>query len=120
MSLKESFAQFLEDPSREKLRELFQLQTGEEDFLDFKLIWLTGAKLAKHILAFSNSGGGCLVVGVGQSKDGTFKAEGLEEFWDKVEIKNSVNKFLPSGLNYTIHDFHYESSEYAKILGKKF
>lgn len=120
--VKEVFARFFEEPTRDKLREILQINTGEEDFLDFKAIWPDNAKLAKHILAFANSGGGCLVVGVSQQGDGSLRADGLsdEHFMDKAMISQKTKKYLPGWLNYNIYDFHYVESEYASIRGKKF
>lgn len=120
MLIKEAFAKFLEDPSRDKLREVFKLHTGEEDFLDFKKKWPANAKLAKHILAFSNSGGGCLIVGVGQSNDGTIEVTGIDKIEDKVEINNGVKKYLPQHLDFELQDFQFDDSEYGKLIGKKF
>lgn len=120
--VKEVFARFFEDPTRDKLREILQVNTGEEDYLDFKVIWPDNAKLAKHILAFANSGGGCLVVGVSQEKDGSLSAEGLSDgsFMDKAVLNQKTKKFLPDWLHFNIYDFHYVESEYASIRGKKF
>lgn len=120
--VKEVFARFFEDPTRDKLREILQLNTGEEDYLDFKALWPDNAKVAKHILAFANSGGGCLVVGVSQHEDGSLRADGLsdEKFMDKAMISQKTKKYLPNWLDYSIYDFHYVESEYGSIRGKKF
>ncbi|OMC73001.1 hypothetical protein BK121_08820 [Paenibacillus odorifer] len=115
----ESFARFFENPSRESFRDLLQYNSGEEDYLDFKREWPDIPKLAKHILAFSNSGGGVLVVGVEESGN-HFNSIGLSEKKDKVEIENGVRGFIGSEADYVILDFAYEASEYQKIIGKVF
>lgn len=67
-SLKEQFANFFEEPTRDKLKKIIQFNLGEEDYLDFKGCWPEGAKIAKHVLAFANSGGGCMVVGCRETR----------------------------------------------------
>ena len=117
--LYEGFAKFFEKPTREHLRELLQSNIGEIDLLDFKEIWPSKYKLAKHILAFSNSGGGILVVGVAES-DGELESKGLHELNDKADIEKSVSQYLPSGVKYEVLDFSYSASEYADLIGKSF
>ena len=78
--------------------------------------------MAKHILAFANSGNGCIVAGVAERDDKTFEVEGLPSLEDKTKLKDSVQKFLPETIAsaYEIHDFEYTESEYPQIKGKKF
>ena len=52
---KELFARFLENPTREGLREILQNHLGETRDLDFKESWENWAKMAKHILGLANS-----------------------------------------------------------------
>jgi hypothetical protein len=61
--LHEGFARFFEEPRRENLRELLRDTAGEYSHLDFKREWPETWKLARHILAIANSGGGSLVSG---------------------------------------------------------
>lgn len=120
---KEDFAQFLEQPTREGLRSLLKSHTGEQDNLDFKGSWPTDTKLAKHILALANIGGGCLVVGVEEEGD-IITPNGISKIQDKTDIFKSVKKFIPGNLSTSddiqIFDFSYEATEYPKIKGKKF
>lgn len=116
----EAFAQFFEEPTRDKLRNLIEESIGETDHLDFKAEWPEFPKVAKHILAFGNSGGGAIVVGLSQTENGEIEAPGVSAFVDKADIGKRVKKYLPSGLAYTVLDFHYKTSEYEKIKGKKF
>lgn len=115
----EGFTRFFEEPTREGLRELLQWNFGEQDNLDFKRQWPSLAKVAKHILAFANSGGGCIVLGVEQP-DGVLEAVGLDSIIDKADISKGVSTYLPEELEYTILDFNYTSSDYDKLVGKKF
>lgn len=62
--LKEAFAQFFENPSREALRQLLVDHTGEHDELDFKSELIEKSQLAKHILAMANKSGGIIIFGV--------------------------------------------------------
>jgi predicted HTH transcriptional regulator len=119
-AFQESFARFFEEPTREGLRNIIELNIGEQDNLDFKSEWPAYSKMAKHILAFSNSGGGCIIIGVQQNKDGTLESRGLDSLKDKAEIEKGVNVYIPNELKYEILDFSYSSSEYEKIIGKKF
>ncbi|ACO27279.1 ATP-binding protein [Bacillus cereus] len=118
---KEEFAKFLEEPTREGLRYILQYQTGEQNELDFKLEWPTTGKLAKHILAFVNFGGGCLIVGVKEEETG-LESVGLHSFKKKEDIFNEIDKFLPKDLmnQLTILDFEYKESEYPTLKNKKF
>jgi schlafen family protein len=118
--LHEAFAAFFETPSRPALRKLLQENVGECDHLDFKQEWPSGAKLARHILGFANSGGGVAVVGVTEQPDKTLAASGLAAFTDKTDVFNSVKKFLPDGLPADIIDFQFDETEYAAIRGRKF
>jgi len=84
------------------------------------LKWGSLSKIAKHILAFSNSGGGCIIFGINQLKDGSLEAVGLDNITDKSEVENGVSNFLPQGLEYQVLDFTYTESEYDNIKGKRF
>ena len=119
-TLKEDFAKFLE--TREGLREFLKNHCGETQHVDFKKEWPEMSKLAKHILAIANSGGGVIIVGVLQKEDNTFEPIGLDKIKDQSEILNGIKKFLPSSLlnSSKIRDFLYEESEYPKLKGKKF
>ena len=120
--IKEIFVNFFEDPSRDKFRDLIRNNLGEFPYLDFKKDWLSFPKMARHILGFANSDGGCIVVGVAEKEDKTLEATGLETLKDKVQITNGIKKFLPNVLldRLQVIDFAYEDSEYSKIVGKKF
>lgn len=115
----EGFARFFEQPTREGLKELLKQNFGEQDYLDFKKQWTSLSKIAKHIIAFANSGGGCIVLGVEQTND-ELEAVGLDSILDKADIAKGVFKYLPTEIEYTVLDFNFTSSEYEKIVGKKF
>lgn len=116
--LHEGFAKFFENPTREALRDLLKLGIGETNTLDFKEVLPDKTKLAKHLLAFGNSGGGAMVIGV---KDGKAnEAVGISEKVDKSDLENQLSPYLPSSLQYEIFDFSYADSEYPKLIGKAF
>ena len=118
---KEDCAKFLEDPTREGLRNILKNHHGEAKTLDFKQSWEEDwSKTAKHILGFANSGGGCIIYGVLQKNDGSFDPIGLQKIVDKADIINGVQNFIPNKLKFNVCDFAYEESEYPKIKGKKF
>lgn len=83
-NLHESFTRFFENPTRDKFRELVQFNTGEYDNLDFKKQWPEPSKLARHILAFLNSGGGIIVVGIEEAENGNLISCGISEIKDKA------------------------------------
>lgn len=116
----EGFAKFFEAPTRSALRAVIKDSIGETDYLDFKTDWPEYTKLAKHILALSNSGGGALIVGVSENDDGTHEPTGLKELRDKEKVSKGIKKYLPESLSYEVLDFTYEDSEYARLKGKKF
>lgn len=120
LAIHEDFARFLEAPSRERLREMLRSRTGEYDFIDFKEAWPEPASLAKHVLAFANSGHGCLVVGVAELADGSLETRGIATIADKTQLKNSIAKYLPTSVEFEIHDFAYLDSEYVSLKGKSF
>jgi hypothetical protein len=118
----ETFSKFFEAPSRELFRDLLRDHPGELPNLDFKSEWPARPELARHVLGMLNSGGGCLVVGVSELVDKTLTPSGLAAMTDKVDIHNSVKKYLPQETHtqLTVLDFSYEASEYPKLVGKKF
>jgi len=118
--LYEEFARFLEQPSRETLRDLLANRVGEFDQLDFKKQWIDDAPLARHMLGMANSGGGCLVFGVEQNDNGTLVPIGLSALRDRSNLHDGVGKFLPHKLAYDLRDFDYHSSEYPLLIGKRF
>jgi predicted HTH transcriptional regulator len=118
--LKENFAKFLEEPTRDKLRDILKDNTGEYRNIDFKKEWTDNSKISKHILAMANTGGGIIVTGVEEKDNKTFSICGLKEIDDKAIIRARLNKYLPEDLDYIVMDFTYEDSEYNKLKGKKF
>lgn len=120
LHISEEFARFLERPTRESFRALLQTHLGEYDYLDFKEEWPEKTMVAKAILAFANSGTGCLILGVAECEDGTFEVKGLKTLKDKTKLKDTLQVFLPQSISYEIFDFEYDSSEYNNLIGKKF
>lgn len=119
----EVFAEFFEQPTRSRLRELLKNNLGEFNHLDFKEQWLpkeARGKLARDILGFANSGGGVLVIGIKECTDGSLSSVGISKLMDKTDIHNSIKKFVPGDIGYDVYDFSFKESEYAVIKGKKF
>jgi hypothetical protein len=119
-SLREELARFLEDPSRTEFRELLRGHTGESASLDFKREWPPEPALVKHVLAFANSGGGCIVVGVSEGEEKALEPTGLSSLRDKAVIGKALHGHIPSRVDFDVLDFSYSESEYAKLTGKKF
>lgn len=120
-SFKEEFAKFCENPDRTKFRELLKQNTGEYNHIDFKEIWSDIPKLAKHILGFSNAEGGVLVIGIKEEDSGSLNIRGIDKFEDKTKIKSKLSNYLPSELQFEIHNFEYNKDvEWGEIKNKKF
>lgn len=119
-SLHEEFAQFFEHPTRDSFRDLIKKNFGENRQIDFKEEWPDLPKIARHILALGNSGGGALIIGVAEKDDGSIEATGILAIKDKTDIIQGVRKFLPHQLEYEILDFSFHSSDYQAIQGKNF
>ncbi|WP_335871681.1 AlbA family DNA-binding domain-containing protein [Bacillus sp. 2205SS5-2] len=113
---------FLNNPSKEGFTDLLLNNTGETDFLDFKTKWVEFTKLAKHILAIANSGGGCMLIGVKQLDDGTSEFCGLsdEEFLDKADVDNKLDSLLPKYLKYRTEDYYFTTNETTHFHNKLF
>jgi len=116
----ETFARFFTAPTREALRNLLRHNIGETDYLDFKAEWPALPKLARHILALANSGGGALVVGVSQEDDGRLVPNGLSSIKDKAHLIPPLSSYLPKLLEYQIIDFSFSAAEYEALTGKSF
>ncbi|MBA4158942.1 MAG: ATP-binding protein [Gemmatimonadetes bacterium] len=119
-SWKEDFARFFESPSREALRDLIRDHAGELDEYDFKLAWPAFSKVARHIIAMANSGGGAIVFGVQEKDDGSFEPKGLESMVDKADVQRGLSSFLPGQIGYEVVNFTYSASEYSALVGKTF
>ena len=117
--LREDFARFFENPSRETLREVLRNNVGEFENLDFKADWPERSALGRHVLGLGNSKGGCLVVGV---EDESLSPVGMPNLIDHSKIRPNLEKYVPSQLlrNLDIIDFPFSDSEYPKLQGKQF
>jgi predicted HTH transcriptional regulator len=113
---------FLKNPSHESLKELLLHNTGETDYVDFKSDWIEISKLAKHVLAISNSGGGCIIIGVMQYDDGSIELKGLtdDEFLDKADVDNKLQHLLPKYLRYRTEDFIFTGDIHPLLNMKRF
>ena len=123
MATNEALADFLSNPDGDNLCKLLRKGDGEFDNLDYKELWPPGPKLARDILGFANSGGGCLVVGVRQDDDGTMNPVGVDRLLDKTPIFESVKKFVPESLDYDVHiidETKVNGSDRREIEGRKF
>lgn len=117
---KDYLYELFQRPSRESFREYFQNSTGEMNDIDFKAQLEADSKLAKHILGIANYGGGAIVFGVKQESDGSLEYVGVANIMDKADVAKKLNAFIPSNLNYDVHEFAFEGSEYEKLKNKKF
>ena len=116
----ENITKFFENPTRDKFKELVQFNTGEYDNLDFKKEWPDSSKLAKHVLAFSNSGGGVIVIGVEETDEKILKSVGIESIQDNANISMQLKPYIPSNIKYDVIDYIYQTSDYGELNGKSF
>lgn len=117
---KDYLYELFQKPSRESFREYFQNSTGEMNDIDFKAQLEADSKLAKHILGIANYGGGAIVFGVRQESDGGLEYVGVTNIMDKADVTKKLSVFIPSSLNYDVHEFVFEGSEYEKLHHKNF
>lgn len=117
---KDYLYELFQRPSRESFREYFQNSTGEMNDIDFKSKLEINSKLAKHMLGIANYGGGAIIFGVKQDNDGGLDYIGVDNIVDKADIDKKLNIFIPSDLDYEVHEFIFESAEYIKLQNKKF
>lgn len=113
-----SFTEFFSRPSKETLRPLLQLSIGETNNVDYKELWPDKDKLAKHVLAIANSGGGILILGVLDGE--VYNSVGLKDFKDKTDVGKQLTPYIPANLRYEVFDFDYGDSENTELKEKKF
>lgn len=116
--IKESVARFVKEPTRENLKLLKDRYFGELDELDFKREWIEKSKLAKHVLAIANTGGGCIFVGIDRAGD-AYIPVGLENIRDPAEVSRDLSKYVPKLLEVFKYDFFFPEKEYPTLEDKK-
>ena len=121
-TIHEAFARFFEQPGRDTFRTLLKDHVGELRNCDFKETWPERSGLARHVLGFGNSGGGCPIAGIRENADKSTDPIGLASITDKVDITNAIKSYIPASLLDVIEigDFKFDASEYPKLLGKCF
>lgn len=118
---------------RDKLKEFFKSPTKdnfpqildhdkEYDALEFKQEWHEKSKLAKHILAFANSGGGAIVYGVEENDDESFDPIGLSDIRDEADFGDKIEKYIPDSAHavYMLETYPYNDHYNDAITGKTF
>lgn len=68
----------------------------------------------------ANNGGGVVIFGISESKEGDFEPIGIESFVDPADIQNMIEKYVPATLNYKTYNFSFDSPKYRKLRDKKF
>lgn len=122
--LKEEFQNFFENPGMESLPVMLEYSTGEQSYLEFKEQWPTKGNLAKDILAFCNTQGGLIVIGIAENSDGTHSPSGMTgDFKDDADLKSELDAFLPEAAMNLIDLRNFDYSDWqssSTISGKKF
>ena len=92
--------------NRRRLVELIEL--GEGLHVEFKQRFSTFEKIAKEIIAFANTNGGWLILGVDDDKS----LYGIEsEKGDAELIKETAEKYCEPPVKYALHNFEIENKE---------
>jgi predicted HTH transcriptional regulator len=117
-SIKDDLERFFTSPSKEELPSVLSADR-EYDYLDFKREWHERSQLARHILAFSNSGGGAIVIGVEEGDDNSLESSGIDDPLDESDFGNKVEKYLPDSAYdiYSLKTFEYGDVYDDKISG---
>lgn len=79
-------------------------------------------KLAKHILAFSNSGRGVVVYGVKELNNGSLESTGLEEIKDEAQFGSQIETYIPDSAHtlYALETYKYDDVYDNEIADKTF
>jgi predicted HTH transcriptional regulator len=118
--LHEDFTKFFEKPTRDKLSKLLEKHRFEYTNIDYKEGWdVEPSKLSRHILALSNSEGGCIVFGVSEDDKKKLIPTGLDELKDEADFKNMVKGFIPEYLSSTLELANFSlSGSNSKVKGE--
>lgn len=120
-TLKDDLEEFFAEPSKGNLPQVLKADV-EYDYLEFKGEWPENSQLARSLLAFSNSGGGAITIGV-EEKDEGVNSVGVEDDFDPATIGDKVEGYVPDSAHelYKLETFRYEESVYdEEVAGKKF
>jgi predicted HTH transcriptional regulator len=120
-SYQDMLEDFFTSPTKDDFPDIIQVDK-EYDALEFKEEWHEKSKLAKHILAFANEGGGVIVYGVEEKDDGTYVSAGLEDPVDEAKFGDKVEKYIPDNAHplYALETFRYGDVYDDAISGKTF
>ena len=120
-SIKDDLERFFTSPSKDNLPAILSADK-EYDYLDFKSEWHERSQLARHILAFSNSGGGAIIIGVEEAGDKSLESSGVADPLDESDFGNKVEKYLPDSAHdvYSLETFTYGEVYDDGISGRTF
>lgn len=117
---KEFITDLLSHPDEIKIRSILKSNLGEADNLDYKEDWYEDSKLSRDIIAFANSGGGIIIIGIAQNKKtGDIEVKGLNKFTDKSDVHNKVKNYIPNNIEYDIWDYENSDTGDSKLKDKK-
>ncbi|MYL39050.1 RNA-binding domain-containing protein [Halobacillus litoralis] len=117
---REKFAAVLENAHRENFLDLVD-ENMEDNNLDFKETWIKNAELAKIMLGMGNIGGGLIIIGVKEVENNRMEPIGLETTYDRSQLYNKVEKFIPSSFDFHTIAFEYPEKGYEeRVNGKSF
>jgi len=119
-TMKDTLEDFFTSPSKDNFPNIIDGES-EYDYLDFKEDWYEKSKLAKDILAFANSGGGAIVVGL-EELDDSYNPVGLDSPRDESEFGDKVEKYIPDAAHelYVLETLKYGEIYDDEISGLTF
>lgn len=120
-SMKDALEAFFANPTKDSLPAILDADT-EYDFLDYKREWHEKSKLSKHMLAFANSGGGAIVIGVDETDEGELISVGVQDQWNRSTFGEKIEKYIPEAAYdcYAFETLPYGDVYDEKIAGKTF
>lgn len=120
-SYKDVLEDFFTSPTKGNFPSLLQADK-EYNTLDFKAEWYEKSQLARHILAFANSGGGAIVYGVKEEDNGSLVSTGLQDPRDEADFGNKIEKYLPDDAHtlYALETYPYGDLYDESIANKTF
>lgn len=108
----------MQNPNRKDFANLLIDNQGELDNLDFKREWIEFSKIARIMLGMANIGGGLIIFGLDEKKDGSIERCGLKNLMDKADINNKIEKYIPESFKYEVNNFDFrDENVYQKVNG---
>ena len=107
------FGDWFSCPTTERLKEIITTHVGESCEIEYKRDFVDD-KISKEILGFSNSNGGCIIIGI-DYVNGQCSPYGVE-YMDESVIRNKLGVYISSDIQYDILDYNIDNKYYIVIF----